>query len=162
MFTIFIPGIIVILFPLILNTIWPNTFEIGVFSALGHLFIIAGLVFYAHSTFSFLFIGEGTPMIFFMRKLEKKFGVEPNKLVQNGLYNYTRNPMYLRVVLMVIGEGLVIQNIFILFWGILVFFIFHLVISFLEEPHLLKKHGMSFIRKDCGPKKMSSLTIVNM
>ncbi|MHA1968753.1 MAG: methyltransferase family protein [Candidatus Hodarchaeales archaeon] len=143
-FTIFIPGIVVIIFPLILSTLLPNKFEIGEFYAFGYLFIVIGIVFYTYSVLSFLFNGEGTPMIFFMRKLERIFGVEPSKLVQNGLYNYTRNPMYLGVVLIVIGEGLLIQNILILLWGILAFSIFHLVVSFLEEPHLLKKHGQNY------------------
>ncbi len=139
-FTIFIPGTVVIFIPWLLIGFWSQQVDLGILSLVGIFLLSIGLLIYGYSVLSFLKIGKGTPMIFFMEKLEKIFGLEPESLVQNGLYRYSRNPMYLSVVILVLGEGLLLQSPIIMTWGIVSFFLFHFVVCFLEEPHLKKKH----------------------
>ncbi|MFX0016035.1 MAG: methyltransferase family protein [Promethearchaeota archaeon] len=143
-FTIFIPGTVVIFIPWFLSSLWPQKINLGATHILGILLISIGFVFYCYSGISFLITGEGTPMIFFMKKLEKIFGLEPDKLVKIGLYRYSRNPMYLGVVVLILGEGVLFQFPIIIIWSIVSFILFHFVVYFIEEPHLRKKHKKEY------------------
>ncbi|MHA2245752.1 MAG: methyltransferase family protein [Candidatus Hodarchaeales archaeon] len=139
-FTIIVPGTVVVFIPWLLSSFWYTQIELGILRIFGILLISIGLVFYGYSVLSFLIIGKGTPMIFFMKKVEKIFGLEPDKLVQSGLYQYSRNPMYLGVVILIFGEGLLFQLPILLILGVVSFILFHLVVCFVEEPHLKRKH----------------------
>jgi protein-S-isoprenylcysteine O-methyltransferase Ste14 len=68
----------------------------------------------------------------------------PKQLVVTGLYRYVRNPMYLGVLLFLLGESLFFQyRDFLLYTlGWLVFV--HLNVLFYEEPNLRRKFGSSY------------------
>ncbi|UCE13790.1 MAG: isoprenylcysteine carboxylmethyltransferase family protein [Candidatus Heimdallarchaeota archaeon] len=142
-FTVVVPGTVVIIIPIFLSMIWYQKVELGVLRLLGGFLILLGLFLYFYSVLSFL-NEKGTPMIFFMKKMEKIFGIEPEKLVKSGLYQYTRNPMYLGVVLLSLGEGLIFQLPIVIIWAVFCFIIFHFVVYFIEEPHLMRKHGKEY------------------
>ena len=63
------------------------------------------------------------------------------KMVSSGLYKYSRNPMYIGVMITVVGEGLYLQYSTILWYALSLFIIFNFVVIFIEEPHLEKKFG---------------------
>jgi protein-S-isoprenylcysteine O-methyltransferase Ste14 len=70
----------------------------------------------------------------------------PKELVVTGLYRYVRNPMYVGVFVMLVGEVVLYRS-----WGWLVFalgwFVFiNVMIVFYEEPHLRRKFGDSYVR----------------
>lgn len=144
LFTILIPGSVGIFFPLVLISLFPDDLTFGLFKYLGVLVLIVGLVFYFMSVLSFMKLG-GTPQIYFMKKIEKIFGLEPDRLANDGIYNFSRNPMYSGVALTILGQGVYFESILIIFWSILFFLIVSLVVIFIEEPHLKKKHGDKYL-----------------
>jgi len=63
--------------------------------------------------------------------------LDPTKrLVVRGLYRYSRNPMYVGVMLMLIGEAIFAASIPLLIYLVLVFIGFNLFILLHEEPRL--------------------------
>ena len=89
--------------------------------------------------------GKGTPAIWFSKFLKFLIGEEPIHLVSTGLYKYSRNPMYLGVLLIIYGQGIYFEILTILEYGIFMSIFFHLIVLFVEEPHLKKKFGESYI-----------------
>src|SRR5262245_52706066 len=74
--------------------------------SLGWSVVAVGVALYVFCLLRFLASG-GTPAIFFTRPLRGLLGEEPRRLVQGSLYTLTRNPMYLGVVLAVLGQAIV-------------------------------------------------------
>jgi protein-S-isoprenylcysteine O-methyltransferase Ste14 len=115
----------------------------GGFWLFGWVFIGLGTIVYSLCLFAFLASG-GTPAIFFTRRVGFVLGEEPPKLVRQGLYRFSRNPMYVGVLLAVFGQALVFACIRAVFYGALLWLSFHIVVVFLEEPHLRKERGASY------------------
>lgn len=67
-------------------------------------------------------------------------------LVVSGLYRYVRNPMYLGVTTILLGETLFFGSIFLLGYAGLVFLLFNLFIRLHEEPYLHRKFGEGYER----------------
>jgi len=109
----------------------------------GWLFVGLGAVVYGLCLFAFLISG-GTPAIFFTRHLKFVLGEEPPKLVRQGLYRISRNPMYVGVLMAVFGQALVFASPRVALYGAVLGLCFHLVVVFMEEPHLRKERGASY------------------
>jgi protein-S-isoprenylcysteine O-methyltransferase Ste14 len=110
---------------------------------LGWLPVAIGTVVYLICLIAFVIAG-GTPAIFFTRPIRFLLGEEPDRVVQSGLYRWSRNPMYLAVVLVVFGQALLFSSLRIAIYGVVLFAIFHLVVVFLEEPHLKAEKGKPY------------------
>jgi protein-S-isoprenylcysteine O-methyltransferase Ste14 len=86
------------------------------------------------SFWNFLHEGRGTPA-----------PIDPPKeLVAAGFYRYVRNPMYVGILLILIGHFLWFG-----YWSLLVYTAFaflstHLFVTFYEEPTLRNKFGASY------------------
>jgi protein-S-isoprenylcysteine O-methyltransferase Ste14 len=68
----------------------------------------------------------------------------PRELVVRGLYRYVRNPMYLSVTLVVLGELLLTGSRPLLIYWIVWFVLINLFIMGYEEPTLRRKFGASY------------------
>ena len=66
------------------------------------------------------------------------------KLVTSGLYNFSRNPMYVGVVFILIGEAILFQSPSLWLYLLLVFVAFHLFTIYVEEPRLKKDFGKEY------------------
>lgn len=95
-----------------------------------------------------LLIGVGSSILFWCIYAFARQGkgtlspVDPAKrLVISGLYRYTRNPMYVGVTVVLLGETLFFGSIPLLFYTGLVFLGFNLFIRLYEEPYLGKQFG---------------------
>lgn len=65
----------------------------------------------------------------------------PTSLVVIGLYRYSRNPMYVSVVTIVLGWAIAFGSLALLGYAIVVAFAFHLRVVRGEEPWLARVHG---------------------
>jgi protein-S-isoprenylcysteine O-methyltransferase Ste14 len=110
---------------------------------IGWIFVVVGAAIYGLCLFSFLASG-GTPAVFFTRPLRFVLGEEPPRLVRQGLYRFSRNPMYVGVLLAVFGQALIFRSAAVARYGVVLWLMFHLVVVVLEEPHLRKERGASY------------------
>ena len=137
-FTLLIPGVFLVLVPYFLLSWFGDglTVDIGSFRYLGMLPVLLGVLIYIQCAWSFVSLGKGTPA-----------PVDPPKeLVVKGLYKHIRNPMYLGVLSLLIGEVIFFGSLLIFLYAALVFLCFHIFVIFYEEPHLRARFGDSYTR----------------
>src|SRR5215469_6772584 len=95
---------------------------------LGVLFILMGIPVLFDSFARFAMQGLGTPAPLFPTR----------HLVVSGLFRYVRNPMYVAVLSLIVGQGLFFGSARILEYGILVCLGFAAFVVGYEEPALRK------------------------
>jgi len=146
-FTILVPGFVAGWAPrlLLASGHEVRAFDAGPWRWAGFALMAAGAAGYLLCTADFLLKGGGTPAIFFTRHLRFLLGEEPQAIVRQGLYRYSRNPMYVTVAAAVFGESLFFGSALLLLYAVAVAVFFHLVVVFLEEPHLRRKGGASYL-----------------
>jgi protein-S-isoprenylcysteine O-methyltransferase Ste14 len=101
---------------------------------LGIILINAGTIVVLDSFVRFALQGLGTPAPVFPTR----------HLVITGLYRYVRNPMYVAVVSIILGQSLVLGNVRVLEYGALVWLGFHLFVMVYEEPTLRSTFGREY------------------
>jgi protein-S-isoprenylcysteine O-methyltransferase Ste14 len=128
-----------ILLPLFLNLVGSrfnlHIFRCGICSTLGQFLVLAGIMIIADCSRLFTKIGRGTLAPSAM----------PEKLVTKGLYQFSRNPMYLGIFSVLLGEFLYLGSCLLFFYLILIVIIFHLDIVRREEPELKKRFGKEYL-----------------
>ena len=65
----------------------------------------------------------------------------PKRLVVTGFYRWVRNPMYVAIILVVVGEALVFRSAALLLYAAVLWITFHLFVLLYEEPHLRGRFG---------------------
>jgi protein-S-isoprenylcysteine O-methyltransferase Ste14 len=103
---------------------------------LGVALIAAGAPALLDSFARFALQGRGTPAPV----------LPTSRLVVTGLYRHVRNPMYLGVVTVVLGQGLLIGSARVLGYGVWLWLIFHLFVLGYEEPTLERSFGTEYDR----------------
>ena len=68
----------------------------------------------------------------------------PKELVVRGLYRYVRNPMYVGVVLVLLGESTLFRSTDLLLYTGVFFLIVNLFVMLYEEPTLRARFGESY------------------
>jgi protein-S-isoprenylcysteine O-methyltransferase Ste14 len=112
----------------------PPLLGLNLFRLLGVALIAAGIPALLDSFARFALQGLGTPA-----------PVLPTQhLVVTGLYRYVRNPMYVAVVWVIGGQGLLLGNARLLGYGALVWLGFHLFVIGYEEPTLRRQFGAEY------------------
>ena len=136
LFTLLVPASVTILVPQLLLSanvkFWPDDFSVH--WLLGFTLIGIGAAFYFKCAWDFASFGKGTPV-----PLDP-----PRNFVARGLYRLVRNPMYVGVLLVLIGQALIFRSFLILGYTILMWLCFHLFVTLYEEPTLRKKFGSSY------------------
>ena len=102
----------------------------------GISFIIFPAMYFWYCTVLFSFFGNGTPA-----PIEP-----PEKLVVEGIYKYTRNPMYLCYFLIILGEFLVLGYILLLYYFFFIILFVNIYVIFFEEPVLEKRFEGDYIK----------------
>src|SRR5262245_24639870 len=104
----------------------PPLLDLAALRVVGGLMIAAGLPVLLDSFGRFAIQGLGTPAPI----------APPQHLVVTGLYRYVRNPMYVAVLSLILGQGLLFGSVRLLEYGLIVWLGFHLFVLFYEEPTL--------------------------
>jgi protein-S-isoprenylcysteine O-methyltransferase Ste14 len=101
----------------------------------GILLIVIGVAIYLHTAFwGFAVRGNGTPAPIAPTK----------KLVVEGLHRYVRNPMYIGVALVVLGQAVLFRSWHILEYLAVIVLAAHLFVLFYEEPTLARRFGVRY------------------
>lgn len=102
---------------------------------LGILILLTGLLIMLHCVVKFAVDGLGTLS-----------PADPTKrLVISGLYKFSRNPMYVGIIMILTGEVVLSGSVHLLFYSIGVFILFHLFVKYMEEPRLQKDFGQEYV-----------------
>ena len=113
---------------------WDGTDPPEALAIVGAVLLFAGLAVLAHTVIRFVVEGLGTPA-----------PVAPTAtLVVGGLYRFVRNPMYVGVVAIILGQAAVLGRSVLLvyaavFWAVVASFV-----RFYEEPTLAERHGSQY------------------
>ena len=93
-----------------------------------------GLVIYLRSAWDFAVFGSGTPAPM----------DAPKRLVTRGFYRYTRNPMYVASLTVVVGWATLFGAAVLVGYAIVLFVAFSLFIRLYEEPRLAREFGEEY------------------
>lgn len=133
LFTIVVPGTVAVVVPRYLIRDFPTPTH-GTFSAVGVAVIVLGACIYFRCAWEFAVRGLGTPA-----------PIAPTKfLVVSGLHRYVRNPMYLGVALVILGEAALFQAPHLALYAAAMLLTAHLFVVFYEEPTLRRQFGESY------------------
>jgi len=134
-FSILVPGTVAGIIPWLLlqgsgNLVLriPSIWMIGLFP------LLLGVGLYLWCAGAFTFIGKGTPAPI----------DAPKVLVVQGLYRWVRNPMYIAVLSVVIGEAILFHSILLVEYALVLWGVFHMFVVFVEEPLLRSQFGASY------------------
>jgi len=103
---------------------------------IGGVLIAVGTFVVLDSFARFALQGLGTPAPVFPTK----------HLVVQGCYRRVRNPMYVAVVAVILGQALLFGNLRVLEYAALVWLLMHLFVLIYEEPALRKAFGAEYER----------------
>jgi len=132
LFSLLVPGIVAGLGPwLIIDDI---VLESATSVLLALLLMAVGSAIYIWCVWDFISFGKGTPAPI----------DAPKYLVIRGLYQYTRNPMYLGVLCFMFGWILLYTEQALLIYSVCVASTLHLLVIFYEEPILRKQFGSEY------------------
>jgi protein-S-isoprenylcysteine O-methyltransferase Ste14 len=127
------PGTVAFYIPLAFFRTGPQI-ETGWLAYLAFPLWAAGGMILLWCFWDFTFKGRGTPA-----------PIDPPKeLVATGFYRYVRNPMYVGILLILIGHFLWFKAISLIIYATIVFLGFHLFVTLYEEPTLKRKFGDSY------------------
>lgn len=136
-FTFLVPGSVTILIPYwLLSSGSALPLELGRFRYFGALPILIGAAIYFWCAWDFTFAGRGTPA-----------PIDPPKeLVARGLYRYVRNPMYVGILAILVGEASLFASKELFAYAAVMFLVFFLAVMLYEEPALKQKFGEPYRR----------------
>ena len=109
-------------------------FDVGLTRAVGIMLILAGVPGVVNSFARFAMQGLGTPAPV----------APPERLVVTGLYRYVRNPMYVSVVAIIIGQALLFGDWRLFVYGAVFWLACHAFVLVYEEPTLRRKFGPQY------------------
>jgi protein-S-isoprenylcysteine O-methyltransferase Ste14 len=112
----------------------PAYLDLELTRAVGVVLIIAGLPGLVDSFSRFALQGLGTPVPI----------APPQRLVVTGLYRYVRNPMYVAVIVIILGQALLFADWRLILCGALFWLAAHVYVVAYEEPTLRRKFGVQY------------------
>jgi protein-S-isoprenylcysteine O-methyltransferase Ste14 len=106
----------------------------AIFRVLGVLLILAGLVVMIQAFVRFVTEGFGTPLP----------AAPPKHLVVGGLYRWVRNPMYVAMLAVILGQALLFGRLGPLVYAAILWVSAASVVRWHEEPVLARRFGADY------------------
>jgi protein-S-isoprenylcysteine O-methyltransferase Ste14 len=135
-FVVLVPGTVVGLVPYWLSR-WhlaPPFLGTSLTRVAGALLVVAASPLFVSFLSRFVVEGHGTPAPV----------APPKHLVVGGPFRWTRNPGYVAVVALLVGQGLVFASPGVLAWAMIVALAFHVFVLLYEEPTLRSTFGTEY------------------
>jgi len=117
-----------------LLTRWDAGSQSAALRILGVVVLVAGGALVLETTARFALQGRGTPAPW----------APPERFVERGSYRFVRSPMYLGVLLLVVGQALLLGREILFAWAVAAWLIFTAFLVFYEEPQLRRRFGESY------------------
>ena len=136
LFLVLVPGSLAVYIPWLITdwTIAPPLLGFPLFRILGVLMIAAGAPLLLDCFIRFAIQGLGTPAPI----------AAPQRLVVTGIYRHTRNPMYVAVFFLTLGQALLFGSIPMLEYTLAITTGFIAFVLLYEEPTLRRKFGADY------------------
>jgi protein-S-isoprenylcysteine O-methyltransferase Ste14 len=113
---------------------WESKDPPEVLTVVGAVALLAGLAVLAHTVIRFVVEGLGTPA-----------PVAPTQnLVVGGLYRFVRNPMYVAVVVIILGQAAILARPVLLVYAAIFWAVVASFVRFYEEPTLAERYGAQY------------------
>jgi protein-S-isoprenylcysteine O-methyltransferase Ste14 len=112
--------------------VWPQT--IGVWQIIAILLILLGVSLAISVSIAHARTGKSTLVPF----------KSPKKFMASGPYTFSRNPMYVAMLVVLVGEALLLQAPWLLVFTAVIFLLFYLFVKVDEEPRMIQRFGASY------------------
>ena len=134
LFVVGMPGVMGFLVPYWITGGWNGSGAPLALQIAGVALLALGVGALAHTVIRFVVEGMGTP-----------FPAAPTKnLVIGGLYRYVRNPMYLAVIAIILGQAAILGSLSLLVYAAIFWVIVASFVHFYEEPTLSSEYGEQY------------------
>ncbi|MGH9862406.1 MAG: methyltransferase family protein [Candidatus Acidiferrales bacterium] len=140
LFTVLVPGVVAGLVPYWIVSSAPRGLALGPWRYLGLPFMTLGALGYFWCAWNFAVTGRGTPAPI----------DPPKRLVIHGPYRYVRNPMYLSVVSVLVGEAVWYEASSVLLYAGVFVVAVNLFVLLYEEPFLRQQFGTAYEEYCCA------------
>lgn len=130
------PGVVAGLVPWLL-TRWEMQQVVGYgppLRALGGVLVLSGVGALLHAFTGFVVTGRGTPAP----------AAPTEYLVVTGLYRYVRNPMYLAVLAVIVGQAMIFAQVDLFWYTVAVTPVLVTFVHAVEEPALRRTFGSGY------------------
>jgi protein-S-isoprenylcysteine O-methyltransferase Ste14/8-oxo-dGTP pyrophosphatase MutT (NUDIX family) len=129
-----VPATIIVVIPAYILRATGTEGEGGVLRLVGLVPLVIGIAILAWCFAGFIVEGEGTPAPY----------DPPHRLVTGRLYGWMRNPMYVAVITILLGEAMFYGSVALLLWAIVASIMFNFLVVLYEEPTLRRRFGAPY------------------
>ncbi|MDX8530137.1 isoprenylcysteine carboxylmethyltransferase family protein [Mesorhizobium sp. VK25A] len=134
LFLVVAPGVVTGLLPWLLTDHYHKPLSLPGFVAAGSILVIGAAAILLHAFARFALEGLGTPA-----------PVAPTeKLVVGGIYRHVRNPMYVAVLAIILGQALIFSSWAVLVYGLIAAAAMISFVKLYEEPTLASRYGEEY------------------
>ena len=133
LFLVLAPGVVAGFVPWLL-TDWESTDPWPALRVAGALLTAAGAAVVLHAFARFVVEGIGTPAPV----------APPERLVVGGAYRHVRNPMYVAVLAVILGQALLLGQAVLVAYAALLWLVFATFVRLYEEPDLAQRFGADY------------------
>lgn len=128
------PALVLVLIPALILRETGTEGPGGVLRLVGLVPLLLGIAILAWCFAGFIVEGEGTPAPY----------DPPHRLVTGRLYSWLRNPMYLAVITILLGEAMFYGSAALLAWTVVAWILFNFFVVLYEEPSLRRRFGPAY------------------